>query len=222
MRTAQQNCYTGAPGAPGPNCAELQTHITPMAVPPAGIERVEVYFINGGKIKTTGIDASAQYDFEDVFGGVLSIGATGTYTIEYDSDDFKDIGGTTLAPGGDFAGLLNTGTPFTSLPDFKGNTWIKYVHGPHRFTYMLRYITDYRDARSTTIKPLRNIDSVAYSDIYYNVSLFNDSTVLSLSVMNLTDEDPPATQSDLNYDPYTADPFGRMFKVGIRYTFGGG
>ncbi len=217
-----QNCYTGAPGAPGPNCAELQTHITPMAVPPAGIERVEVYFINGGKIKTTGIDASAQYDFEDVFGGVLSIGATGTYTIEYDSDDFKDIGGTTVAPGGDFAGLLNTGTPFTSLPDFKGNTYIKYVHGPHRFTYMLRYITDYRDARSTTIAPLRNIDSVAYSDVYYNVSLFNDSTVLSLSVMNLTDEDPPATQSDLNYDPYTADPFGRMFKVGLRYTFGGG
>ncbi len=61
---------------------------------------------------------------------------------------------------------------------------------------------------------------MTYQDIYYNVTLFNDSTLLSMGIMNLTDEDPPATSTNLNYDPYTADPFGRMIKVGIQYTFG--
>jgi iron complex outermembrane receptor protein len=39
--------------------------------------------------------------------------------------------------------------------------------------------------------------------------------------MNLADKDPPKTSTNLNYDPYTADPFGRMIKVGFTYTLGG-
>jgi iron complex outermembrane receptor protein len=215
-----QNCYTGAPGTPTANCAALAEHISPLAVPPSQIERIDVHVINGSKIDTSGIDATAQYDFDDVFNGVLSFGLQGTYTIDYNSDDFKDINGVTLAPGGDFVGKMNIGTPFTSLPDLKGNAWAKYVHGPHRLTYMLRYVSDYTD-ETALVSSLKDVSSITYQDIYYNVTLFNESTFLSVGVMNLADKDPPKTSTNLNYDPYTADPFGRMIKVGFTYTLGG-
>jgi len=46
----------------------------------------------------------------------------------------------------------------------------------------------------------------------------SESTLL-VSVYNLTDEDPPRARLDLNYDPYTHNPFGRMIKVGLRHQF---
>ena len=41
----------------------------------------------------------------------------------------------------------------------------------------------------------------------------------TLNVINVGDEDPPAARGDLNYDPFTHNPFGRMIKVGVKYTF---
>jgi len=41
---------------------------------------------------------------------------------------------------------------------------------------------------------------------------------VNLTVSNLFDEKPPLTQTDLNYDPYTHSPFGRMVKLGVIFT----
>jgi len=214
-----QNCFIGATGTPTANCANLASHITPLAVPPSQIERIDVNFINGTNIDTSGVDVNMDYVFDDVFNGELSFGLQGTYTLDYNSDDFKDISGVTLAPGGDFVGKMNIGTPFTSLPDTKGNVYAKYVHGSNRFTYMIRYIGDYTD-ETASVPQLRDVDSVMYQDFYYNVTLFNDSLLLNVGVTNFLDEDPPKTSTNLNYDPYTADPFGRMYKIGFTYTLG--
>ncbi|MGK0395997.1 MAG: hypothetical protein ACJAYE_002017, partial [Candidatus Azotimanducaceae bacterium] len=32
------------------------------------------------------------------------------------------------------------------------------------------------------------------------------------------DEDPPKASTDLNYDGYTHNPFGRMIKLGVVFT----
>jgi outer membrane receptor protein involved in Fe transport len=45
-----------------------------------------------------------------------------------------------------------------------------------------------------------------------------DDLVLSASVVNVTDEDPPAARGDLNYDPFTHNAFGRMIKLSFTYT----
>ncbi len=66
---------------------------------------------------------------------------------------------------------------------------------------------------------LDKIDNFFSLDMHYNLSLFEDSTVLSFSVMNLTDEDPPFTSLNLNYDPFTHDARGRMYKIGLTYTW---
>jgi outer membrane receptor protein involved in Fe transport len=47
-----------------------------------------------------------------------------------------------------------------------------------------------------------------------------DNLTVSLSVFNLTDEDPPQVANDLNYDPYNHSPFGRMVKLGVTYNLG--
>ncbi len=224
-----RGCQNGGAGAATADCQELRSHITPDGTPAAGIERIDTYIINGSKITTSGVDVTAQYDFDDILNGQLSFGLTGTYTKDYDSDDFTDIGGVTLAPGGDFVGKMNIGTPFTSLPELKGNGWARYVHGPHRLTYMVRFVSSYEDTLAPLpvavgglgFPQLSHVDSMTYQDIYYNVTLFNDSTLVSVGVTNLMDKAPPETATNLNYDPYTADPFGRMIKVGLTYTLGG-
>jgi outer membrane receptor protein involved in Fe transport len=42
---------------------------------------------------------------------------------------------------------------------------------------------------------------------------------VTVSAINVTDEEPPLARVDLNYDGYTHNAFGRMIKVGIEYTF---
>ena len=41
---------------------------------------------------------------------------------------------------------------------------------------------------------------------------------MSLSIVNIADEDPPEARGDLAYDPFTHNPFGRLIKVGVPYT----
>lgn len=44
-------------------------------------------------------------------------------------------------------------------------------------------------------------------------------TVLTATVVNLTDEEPPYIRSQFNYDYHTYSPLGRTFKVGFRKEF---
>ena len=220
-----QECFDGGTGVGSQSCDALRGHVFPLGADLAGLQRTEVNIINGSNITTSGVDVSASYDF-DVGNGLLTLGLEATHTIEYESDDFVDINGALLADGGDFAGFLNDGnSPFQSIPDFKGNIYGKYVMGNHRFNAVMRYVTSYEDnnlgsAAQTFTPNLEDIDDHITFDLHYNTTI-NDNIFLSLSVLNLTDEDPPQTATDLNYDPYTHNPFGRMIKLGIRYSLGG-
>lgn len=206
---------------PTSECDALRSHVFPTGTSAAGLERIDTNWINGSDIKTSGFDVFAQYDFLDVFGGTLGIGLQGTYVIEYKSDDFLDINGITLAEGGDFAGFLNDGDPFTPKPELQGNVFLRYDHGIHNAQLIVRHVSSYDDIRpaSSTVNDLTKVDSQTTLDLHYNVQLFDSSTYLSLAVLNATDEDPPPASTDLNYDPFTHNPFGRMFKVGLKYSF---
>jgi outer membrane receptor protein involved in Fe transport len=193
------------------------------------LERVEVNIINGSDIQTSGIDVYAQYTFEELLGGEFTFGVQGTKTIEYDSQDFKDINGFTLAPGGDFVGFLNDLTaPFTPKPELKGDVFAKFTSGIHTGTLVMRYVSDYEDAappgcapvNDSTCLGLDEIDDQTTFDAHYIVRLMNDSLTLAFSAINFTDEEPPIAATDLNYDPFTHDGRGRIFKAGITYAFG--
>ena len=211
-------CQDGGAGVGSSTCDALRSHVFPTGTPASGVERIEVNIINGADQETSGIDLYAEYGF-DLLGGRAAVGATGTYVFEFTSDDFLDINGVQLAEGGDFVGLLNDGDPFTPKPELKGDLFARWNMGRHNLMYVLRYVDSYEDVRPS-IPDLAKIDSHVTHDLHYNLSLFDNDLIVSLSAINLTDEDPPLASTDLNYDPFTHNAFGRMIKLGLKYQFG--
>ena len=211
------DCADGGAGVGTAVCDSLRAVIFPIGTAANGIQRIERQLINGADITTDGLDFFGQYEW-DYNDFDLAVGAQGTYTLSYDSDDFVNRDGILLAEGGDFVGFLNEGTPFQTLVELRGNVFARAETGPHTLTYNLRYTDGYDDV-APSIAELGKIDSHVTHDVTYNLSLFDGKTRFSASAFNLTDEDPPQASTDLNYDPYTHNPFGRMIKLGIVHEF---
>jgi len=205
-------------GVGTPVCDDLRPRFVPEGTTQAGLASVDTYYINGSDITTSGVDVSVDYTFP-ALEGEFSIGTTGTYTIEYDSDDFKSKNGTLLAEGGDFVGLMNIGqNPFYPLPDLKGNAYLRYNRGGLNLSYTMRYVHDYKDEGAAN-PYLQDVDDNITHD-FTAVYSWRDITV-SASAFNFTDEDPPEVYLPQNYDPYTHSPNGRMYKLQLTYTIGG-
>jgi iron complex outermembrane receptor protein len=66
--------------------------------------------------------------------------------------------------------------------------------------------------------PGATVDSYLTHDLHYQLRL-PGSTTLNASVLNIANEDPPFARLDLNYDPFTGSPLGRVFKLGLTKTF---
>ena len=65
---------------------------------------------------------------------------------------------------------------------------------------------------------LRSIDSMMTQDATL-IYTWNDLTVAG-SVYNLADEDPPQVYAAQEFDPYTHNPLGRMWKLQLTYSLG--
>jgi iron complex outermembrane receptor protein len=198
------------------------------------IARLQTKTVNGAAVKTSGVDVIADYTFEDVLGGSLTIGATATYVIEYTTDD-TFVEGVLVSPGFDAVGLLNYQTTAYPLPQKKGNLYFEWNSGVHNARWTIRYIDGYTDQRTApfatgayrgsdlagtpfTVSAGKNIDSFTTHDFTYRVFLPWDVTG-SLTVENILDEDPPFARLDLNYDPFTASGLGRNWKVSLTKKF---
>jgi outer membrane receptor protein involved in Fe transport len=210
------DCADGGTGVGTAACDILRGRITPTGAPAAQLQRIGTNLINGSDVQTSGLDFVFSYTFDDVMNGVLTVGTEGTYTLEYESDDFITLEGLTLAPGGDFVGKLNEGTPFLPLPDLKANFFVKWGNDQHRVTYNALHTAEYEDD-APGLPSLGTIDDHLTHDIHYINNMFENWT-LSLSVVNATDEEPPTASTDLAYDGYTHNAFGRMIKLGVVFT----
>jgi iron complex outermembrane receptor protein len=200
----------------------------------ANIARLETRTVNGAAVKTSGVDLIADYRFEDVFGGSLTVGTTATYVIEYVTDS-TSVEGIVVAPGFDAVGLLNYQTTAYPLPQLKGNLYFEWNSGAHNARWTMRYIDGYTDQRTApfltgayrgsdpagtpfTVAAGKDVDSFTTHDFTYRVFLPWDVTG-SLTVENIFDEDPPFARLDLNYDPFTASGLGRNWKVSLTKKF---
>ena len=61
------------------------------------------------------------------------------------------------------------------------------------------------------------IDSQDTYDLTVNWWAMEDRLNIWASVLNITDEDPPWMRREMNYDAFTHNPFGRIYKVGFTY-----
>ena len=100
-----------------------------------------------------------------------------------------------------------------TLVKLKARGYLNYAWKSLNVRYGVSYADDYVDVD-------RKIDSHITHDIYANYRLLQDRLEIWASVVNLLDEDPPFVPREMNYDPFTHNPYGRTFKVGIRYSIG--
>ena len=173
------------------------------------LEIIDINIVNGPDIKTDGIDFTARYEFP-VGAAIGTIGVTGTRILGY------DIGAWVLGGAYDALGSMNYGTSLArSLVEWKGRGLINLAFGPANVRYNANYIHDYeRDTAEITVKSQRT------HDLHVNLSLADSSFDVWASVLNITDEDPPFTGIEMNYDAFTHNPFGRIVKIGATYRFG--
>ncbi|NQY14004.1 MAG: TonB-dependent receptor [Henriciella sp.] len=181
------------------------------------ISRIATNVVNGPDIQTSGVDVRLE-NIWDIAGNEFSLGLDATYVIEYDVGDFSVEG--TVLPGGDRVDQFNRSNFSRSLPQWKANVTANYAVGDHNFRGVLRHIDSYDDERGDlTGDGNSDIDAQTTLDLFYNWQSPWELD-LGLSVVNVFDEDPPFAQFDLNYDPYTHNPFGRTFKVSVTKRFG--
>jgi len=187
----------------------------------ANINRVRINYVNMPDIDTSGIDFSASYVARDVFGGDMNFGVDLTYVLEYEVDE-TTIEGIVVAPKTDYAGTMDY-LGYQSQPQWKGSAFAEYTHGDHNVRWTIRYVDDMIDTRGGTSTFATNqnglkIDAFITHDLSYRVMLPWETT-LSLSVINVFDEDPPFARLDLSYDPFTANPLGRYYKLNVIKRF---
>lgn len=177
--------------------------------PPAAtnLEIIDVFIINGPDIKTTGIDFSVNYEF-GLGSGVMTVGTDGTRILGYEIDEWV------LGGAYDALGSMNYGTSLArSLVEWKGRATLNYAMGALNTRYNANYIDEYeRDTAEVTV------ESQITHDVHLNYRLDDHGIDLWMSILNLTDEDPPFTGIEMNYDAFTHNPFGRIIKIGFKYS----
>jgi iron complex outermembrane receptor protein len=97
----------------------------------------------------------------------------------------------------------------------------------------VRYIDKYEDQRTAqfaadayrdtagnavTVAAGKTIDAQIIQDINYRVFLPWDAT-LTATIGNIFDKDPSFARLELGYDPFTGNPLGRTYKIGLTKKF---
>ena len=198
------------------------------ACAPANIVRTRTNTINGAPIMTDGLDLSMDYRLRDgPWGGQINLGLDASYLLDYNVGATVVEGITTVAER-NVAGKLNYQTTGGSLPRLKGTAFAEYNLGRHNLRLTLRYIGRQFDQRDSNFISTNNgqgvvtsgriVDEFVTADLVYRLQL-PSNTIFSLSFINFTDEDPPFARLDYSYDPFTANPLGRVIKVGLNKRF---
>ena len=178
---------------------------------PNNLEIIDVFIINGPDIKTDGLDITADYEFA-AGPGRLAVGVNATHILNYDIDAWE------LGEKRDALGKMNYGTSLArTLTAWKGRISLNYAAGAVNVRYNANYVGDYE---SDTAPNDVTVDAQLTHDVHVNHQLEWGGVEIWGSIMNITDEAPPFTGIEMNYDAFTHNPFGRIIKVGFTYSPG--
>lgn len=212
------------------------------------VARLRSFVVNGPTTDTSGIEARAQYAWDGWFEGSWSVGAELTYLIEYKRGaitllEDSDI---EIAPAEDRAGLSDVLNDFFSYPKVKANGFAAFNRGPLTLRWQMRYsegtspafgspfFITVPDASAPAIAPGtvcptnacagRRLEAVGKSDDYWQHDVVARweapwDTVITFSIQNVLDEDPPYVPSPYNYDLTQGNPLGRVFEIGFQKRF---
>ena len=201
---------------------------------PGAIQRVRLNTINGTGIKTSGVDFAANYRVDDIWGGAMNFGLDGSYLLKYDTGA-SFIEGIEVEAGQKLAGTHGGTAGGTSFPELRANLFAEYQRDVHNVRVTLRYIDSMQDVRDGRFGGTNifgpdgavagyllpqgaKLDAFVSTDVTYRVFLPWDTTA-TVTVANLFDADPPFARRDLSYDPATANPLGRTYKLSVTKRF---
>lgn len=200
--------FSGGPATGG--CGTL----TPTL---SNVTTIDTFYTNGAGLSTSGIDFVANYRGDFGSEGTWGLGVTGSYVIDFQTNDFF-IGEDLIQPGFSAVGKLNYQTTAYPLPEWKLNAYADLGWDRHNARLTVTHIQGYTDQRLEPGAPGYDIPSFTTVDFTVRIGLPSE-TDLTLSVLNLLDKEPGFAALDYNYDPFTANPLGRNFKIGIRKAF---
>jgi len=191
------------------------------------ISRVRTDWVNGPGIQTSGIDVSLDYKV-DVGGGVLNIGAQGSFVLDYTFDDFI-FRGVLVQSGYQAKGFTNYFRDPLTVSPLRATGWLNYNVGGLNARYQVRYVDGVQDDRcvglvncaATNFGPTNfgaEVKSFTQHDlnVQYDLPMGGMTTQLQFGIENFTNANPPASRLELSYDPFIGNPLGRVFRFGIR------
>ena len=177
------------------------------------LEIINVNIVNGPDYETDGIDFSFRYGL-DVGPGYLTWDITGTKIMSFDIDAWE-FGGEY-----DALGRLNYRTSLArTLAEWKGRSTINYAFGDWNVRWITNYVDEYKyqGAAPQTCGDDCIVKAHITHDLHVTYNFWDDRLTLAASAINIEDDDPPYMSREMNYDAFTHNPFGRMYRVGLTY-----
>ena len=199
------------------------------------IKNITAPAINGDGVETSGLDFAVTYDMDTEL-GLMQLSLSGVSLLKY---DVANSDGTTYDAKGKYnTRATNSPIRLRSMPELKFNLGMSLMNGSHFTRAFVRYISDYdvddsfeyfpdfngtNPAHNDYGTPLgiydaKSVDSDVTLDIHYTYSGF-DNLELTLSVVNVTDEDPPFAPHEQAYDAFSHSAMGRITTAGINFKF---
>jgi outer membrane receptor protein involved in Fe transport len=198
-------------------------------------------FGNGPGQHITGIDLQINYGI-GVGPGRLSIQAAVSKYLKNETTATV-LDGFVVKEPDDRLGYLNFATVGAAQSEWRGNFSTNYSFGDHNIRAVVNYVSGVDDERyinpdgtlnTTALTPAGRplgATSGTFAPSYFGV--IGDDWVtgdlhylwrakwatLGVSVLNVTDEDPPASRQEFGYDPRVGNPLGRQFEVSLRKEF---
>ena len=211
--------------------AKYGTYVTRGPVDPAfpnlpgPIASIDQTNLQAGKTKVAGFDVEASWRFPLGELGRLTLGMSGTYFTQYDTEN----------PDGSFTGGIDQINANTGgvVPRWKHYLSLNWTRGPWSATLAQNFQKSYHDLPGTNedtdptsnpgFQPRRVGSYITYDAQASYAGI--ERLKLTLGVRNLFDRDPPYTNSggqvsfQSGYDPQYADPRGRFVYVRATYAF---
>ena len=173
------------------------------------IAAISVSVVNGPDVDTDGLDFKTAYSLFTP-AGEWTLGAAGTRTFSWRIKAWQ------FGPAYEALGRLNYDTPLArTVLKWKGRAYLNWQSERFNLRYTLRYAGDYRHDLDSEPR----IRAHVTHDLTAAVTLLDGRLTLDAAVLNLTDRDPPWVLRQINYDPVTHNPMGRMVQAGMRWRF---
>lgn len=199
---------------------------TPLvsALPPTVYYAFDRRALNLINLDVQGLDLMVSYRFDLGSAGALTVGASGTEFLRFD----QDFGGEVFS--------VNNQTGYnTVFPSIKrqARANISWEYNDFAATLFANHVGSYRNWSNSTVIPITTERGVPTGggdpvkanttfDAHLSYTLGGErlaGSQIYLDVNNIFDRDPPFYNSAAGYDPYGANPMGRVVSVGLRARF---